>query len=88
MATACVASGPYTLSGCVASVCTPPLDLTGYSMNETELSLAAGFTVTAACWDHYGSGGDLDWGGYLGCWDATHSFARCCVGTQASNATA
>ena len=34
-------------------VCTTPADLTGYTVTETELSTATGFSVAAACADNY-----------------------------------
>ena len=39
----------YSLSGCVAIACTQPADITGYTVTNTQLEVAAGFNVTAAC---------------------------------------
>ena len=52
----CVLDGEasaYSLSGCDPIVCTTPADLTGYTVTETELSTATGFSVAAACADNY-----------------------------------
>jgi hypothetical protein len=48
-AAACTTSGDYTLSGCIAVVCTVPSDTTGYTVTNNELNVATGFDVTAAC---------------------------------------
>ena len=48
---ACTSAGDYTLSGCTDAniVCTQPSDITGYTVTETELSVAVGFAVTPQC---------------------------------------
>eukprot|EP01046_Picozoa_sp_COSAG06_P045037 COSAG06_NODE_6165_length_3074_cov_7.266218_4_plen_335_part_01 len=43
------ASGAYSLSGCGAVVCTEPADITGYTVTNTQLSVATGFDVTPQC---------------------------------------
>eukprot|EP01046_Picozoa_sp_COSAG06_P006864 COSAG06_NODE_328_length_17440_cov_46.327836_13_plen_378_part_00 len=49
-ATACDASGAYTLSGCVAIVCVQPTSIAGYTVTNTELStVGGGFDVTVEC---------------------------------------
>ena len=54
----CTTDGPYTLSGCVESVCIMPTSTTGYEITTTQLSLAQGFHVTVACSEHYGIPGE------------------------------
>ena len=39
----------YTVSGCSEIECTQPSDITGYTVVETELSVAIGFDVTPSC---------------------------------------
>ena len=58
-AAACSANGgAYTLSGCAAVECTQPLSIAGYTVTNTELSVATGFDVTVACDTGYESTGD------------------------------
>ena len=45
------------MSGCAAVVCTQPLDITGYSVTETQLDTTVGFDVTVACASNYESSG-------------------------------
>ena len=49
----CTTSGPYSLSGCVPVICSAPPKSNGYIVDETELSLAAGFDVSATCATNY-----------------------------------
>jgi surface protein len=42
-------------AACTGVVCTQPSDITGYSVTETQLNVAAGFAVTVACASNYES---------------------------------
>jgi hypothetical protein len=58
---ACASSGPYSLTGCSAIVCTQPADTTGFaSIVETQLNVATGFAVTAECADNYQGDATVD----------------------------
>jgi hypothetical protein len=57
---ACTSSGPYSLIGCSAIVCSQPTDTTGYTVTETQLNVATGFAVTAQCADNYQGDATVD----------------------------
>mgnify|MGYP002700994210 CR=1 FL=1 len=52
-ATCGAASGDYSLTGCAAVVCTQPSSITGYTVTNTQLNVATGFSVTEGCDDRY-----------------------------------
>jgi len=57
-ASACGSHGEaYGLSGCEAIVCSAPSSIAGYDVMETQLSVAAGFNVSATCAGGYESSG-------------------------------
>ncbi len=53
-ATACTSTGPYSVAGCTAILCTRPLTA-GYAFAETTLTIP-GFAVTVACSTGYSGG--------------------------------